>query len=192
MKSNLDECLAHIVKHEGGFAIRDTEGGGAVNMGVTFTVFRAWRLNQKKPDPTFNDLKAMTLEEAKAIYAKQYAEPVRFKELRAGIDYCMLDAAVNGGVTGAIKVLQEALRVNTVDGHFGAVTWWAARNRPLKDLINAFCNTRIARYSRLKRFNQQAVPGKNGKPPKTWGQIWTARIETVRTRALNMMETANA
>src|SRR5882757_9614145 len=103
MKSNELAALDFVLKDEGGYAERPEEGGGAVNKGVTFTVFKAWRLKQNKPEPTWADLKAMTVEEAGQIYAAQFFEGVHFDDLPAGIDYCVLDAAVNGGVAGSIK-----------------------------------------------------------------------------------------
>jgi lysozyme family protein len=183
MKSNLATALTFVFRDEGGYAERNTEGGGAVNRGITFTVFCAWRSTQKKPVPTWADLKAMTEDEATQIYQAQYARGISFDDLPKGIDYCVLDAAVNGGVTGAIIVLQTALGLNQPDGHFGLVTRWAVKHRDVKALINHFCDERLAKYKTFKNFN---VPYKEGKA-KTWGDIWTARIKIVRRRALEMV-----
>jgi lysozyme family protein len=192
MKSNLDSALAFVLKDKGGYAERDTEGGGAFNMGVTFTVFAAWRQGKGLPMPTFANLKAMTREEAIEIYKAQYLKGVSFDDMPIGVDYVVLDAAVNGGVTGSLMLLQIALGMNEVDGHFGAVTKWAANHRDVPELISKFCATRLAKYKTFKRFTVIANPTKKDGTPtpkeklKTWGDIWSARIQVVEKRALAM------
>jgi lysozyme family protein len=186
MKDNRHKALDYILAHEGGYAERPEEGGGAVNMGVTFAVFKAWVALKKIGDPdrlTWADLKALKRWEAEDIYGAQYCEPIHFDELPSGVDYCVLDAAVLGGVTGAIKLLQTALRIEPIDGHFGLRTRWAANHRDNLQLINDFCEARLAKYRMFKgRWNKVA----NAKSGKTWGQIWSERISTVKARALEM------
>jgi lysozyme family protein len=191
MKSNLDSALAFVLKDEGGYAEREEELGGAVNMGITFTVFAAWRQGKGMPMPTFADMKAMTVDEAKQIYTAQYVSPVHFDDLPTGVDYVVLDAAVNGGVTGSIKLLQTALGLKPVDGHYGLVTKWAANHRDVPKLIAALCAARLAHYKTFKRFTKQVVTAKGpltnkDGTPKTWGDIWATRIKLVEKRALAM------
>jgi lysozyme family protein len=179
MKTNSDAAMAFVLKDEGGYAERNTEGGGAVNMGITFQTFVAWRRLAKKPEPTFADLKAMPIAEAKAIYAAQYMQPTGFDDLPIGVDYVVFDAAVNGGVTGSIKLLQEALGIKPIDGHYGLNTRWAARHRDHDTLIDGFCYFRLKTYKKLRRFNEPYKVGAT----RTWGDIWTARIKLVAKRA---------
>lgn len=191
MKENTARVLEWVFKDEGGYAERQEEGGGAVNMGVTFSVFKAWRLLQGKPEPTWADLKEMTKEEATEIYRAQYLEDVHFDDLPAGVDYAVYDAAVNGGVTGSIKILQEALGL-VVDGHYGLVTRWAANHRDVPTLINRLCDERLETYKEFPRWNKIANPKKKDGTPTpvekqvTWGKIWGNRIEEVRKRSLAM------
>jgi len=179
MKENRHKALDYIFQHEGGYAERAEEGGGAVNMGVTFAVFEAWR----GKGATWADLKAMTRSEAETIYGVQYLDPIHFDELPAGVDYCVLDAAVLGGVTGAIKLLQRGLRLEPEDGHFGLRTRWAVNHRVIPTLIGDICQARLAKYRMFKsRWDRVASP----KTGKTWGQIWSERINAVHDRALRM------
>lgn len=184
MKKNYDIALDHILRHEGGFAIRNTEGGGAVNRGVTFSTFKAWRAKTSPFEVVdFDDLKNMTDDEAKAIYADLYMKPVMFDTLPSGVDYVALDAAVNGGPTGSIRILQEALG-HKVDGKMTLKTRWGAKMRDPVTLINKMCDNRIATYKTFSRFN---APFKEG-ATKTWGDIWVARINVVRSRAVAMIQ----
>jgi hypothetical protein len=69
------------------------EGGGAVNMGITFTVFVAWRLAHGKPHPTFADLKAMPLAELKAFVETLGAVPLTAKQSeKPGGEHGLTDA----------------------------------------------------------------------------------------------------
>lgn len=182
MKENREHSLASILRLEGGYAERPTEGGGAVNRGVTFTVFQAWRRLKGQMSVTYDDLKALTKEEAIAIYEEQFLAPIHFDELPSGVDHAVLDAAVLGGPTGAIKILQEALGFppEKCDGHFGLVTRWAATHRVVPELIGRFCDERLETYRTFKNWKVVAV----AKTGKAWGDIWTARIAAVRKEAL--------
>lgn len=185
MKANRDAILSEILHTEAGYAERAEEGGGAVNRGVTFTVFAAWRRNKGQPDVTYEDLKALSREEAVEIYSAQYLAPVQFDILPDGVDYCVVDAAVNGGVTGSIKILQEALGFpeEKCDGHFGAVTRWAVTHRDPGPLIHRLCDVRLATYASFKTWSKPIKEGST----RTWGNVWADRIAKVRRHALAMV-----
>lgn len=183
----LDTALALILHDEGGYAERAMEGGGAVNMGITFTVFVAWRLAHGKPHPTFADLKAMPVAEAKAIYAAEFAAPVQFDRMPIGTGYVILDSAVNNGKGGCQKTIEMAVG-QPVDGKFDAVSFWAASHRPPAQFVNAFCDARAKRQKTFKNYGERINPAK----PRTWGQAWDERNEKVRKRALAMIEGAVA
>lgn len=190
MRANVDAALAFVFRDEGGYAERPEEGGGAVNMGITFTVFKFWRLGIGLPEPTWADLKAMTKEEATEIYIVQYLNAVHFDELPAGVDYAVYDASITGGVTGSIKLLQEALGLKPVDGNYGLVTKWAANHRVVPELINKLCDLRLAKYKTFKIYNKIANPAKPVEKQVTWGKIWSNRIEEVRKRSMSMVTAA--
>lgn len=190
MRANVDAALAFVFKDEGGYAERPEEGGGAVNMGITFEVFKFWRLGKGFPEPTWADLKAMSKSEATEIYIVQYLNAVHFDELPAGVDYAVYDASITGGVTGSTKLLQKALGLEA-DGHYGLVTKWAANHRVVPDLINKLCDLRLAQYKTFKIYNKIANPTKPVEKQVTWGKIWTNRIEEVRKRSMSMITAAN-
>jgi hypothetical protein len=79
MKQNREHALASILRLEAGYAERPAEGGGAVNHGITFTVFQAWRGLKGQNSVTWADLKAMTADEAVEIYSFNFsgADPFR-------------------------------------------------------------------------------------------------------------------
>lgn len=171
---DLAKALDYIFEDEGGYAERAGEPGGAVNMGVSFETFATWRDLHDKPRPTFADLRAIPRSEASDIYRAQYADPIRFAELQAGVGYVMLDAAVTLGVTGAIKMLQRVLGVDA-DGHFGIQTMGAIRLKPDQQaLITALCDDWL-----------HTKKGSLGW--RHYGGGWTNRNTRVRQRAGEMV-----
>lgn len=188
MKENRAAALQESFGIEGGYAERDTEGGGAVNHGVTFTTFKSWRALRGDLDVTFADLKALTVEEAVEIYSAHYLDQICFDRLPIGVDYSVLDCSIIGGPTGGITIFQEALgfRGKNVDGHIGLSTLWAAKNRDTATLINKIAAARLAKYPHFKNW-KRTLPNR---PDRTWGQVWTDRIERVRVKSLRMAGSA--
>ena len=122
MKANLDKAIAFILEDEGGYAKRANEPGGAVNMGVSMTALTSWRLVHNRPRPSFVDLHALTKDEAEAIYTTNYALPIHFETLPAGLDYAALDAAVNEGVEAARAFLLVTTPIKDVKARIQALS----------------------------------------------------------------------
>jgi lysozyme family protein len=99
-----------VFLEEGGFAIRKSEPGGAVNMGVSQDEFVRYCEANKLPVPEEGDFGAlgrMSREVAEVIYGTQFLRPIRYDELPAGIDYCVLDFAINSGISGALRAIRS-------------------------------------------------------------------------------------
>lgn len=186
MKVNEDAVAELVFKSEGGYAERPTEGGGAVNRGITFTVFKAWRALKGQTNVTWEDLKNMSKEEAIEIYKAQFFKGVHFDDLPPGVDYAVYDASVTGGVAGSLKILQKILgfKGDSIDGHFGLATKWAVNHRAVHKLIDDLADERSARYKTFNNYKKVAIP----KTGRTWGQIWEERIKKVREQAHKMAE----
>ncbi len=96
MLSNLDASLDYILQDEGGWVLKPS--GAAGNFGIGMATLITWRAMQKKPHPSLDDLKNLSVAEAKAIYGSSlYAGHIGFADLPVGLDYAALDAAVNEG-----------------------------------------------------------------------------------------------
>ncbi len=125
MQANLQLALDWTRSNEGGFAIREDEPGGSVNRGVSMLVFREYRGKHGLPEPTLDDLRALTDDTASVIYEEKYAKPIHFDELPSGLDFALLDVAVMEGVRGSLLLLQQALDLRTVSGMWDVQTWGA-------------------------------------------------------------------
>ena len=63
---------------------------------------------------SMGEMKALTPEDVKPVYKKLYADKVRFDDLPAGLDWAVLDWAVNSGTGRAAKALQKILNAKQI------------------------------------------------------------------------------
>jgi len=161
------ECVAEVLKHEGGFVNHSRDPGGATNMGITLRTFRDWRGDENLD---VEDLRKLTVAEAREIYFARYWNPVRGDELPPGVDLAVFDFAVNSGVGRAVRVLQSVLGV-VVDGAVGRQTLNAVRSADAADLIEAICKQRLDFLRRLPTWN-------------VFGRGWERRVKEVEKAAM--------
>ena len=103
--STYDEALRRLLLHEGGYCNHPQDPGGPTNFGITIADYRKYI----KPGASADDVRAMRLEEAKAIYRSKYWRALRCDDLPAGVDDTIFDYGVNSGVARAGKVLRRVL-----------------------------------------------------------------------------------
>lgn len=140
---NFDESFAQLLGTEGGYSNHPDDPGGETMWGVTATVARAAGYT--------GAMKDLPVDTAKAIYRKQYWDPVRADDLPSAIRYHVFDAAVNSGVMQAAKWLQGAIGV-PADGHVGPVTFAAARAAPPDAVIRRMNGLRLKFMTDLKNW----------------------------------------
>lgn len=92
------------------------------------------------------DVSRLTKEQARAIYKQEYWDRARCGEFPTPIGVALFDAAVNQGVTKAVRQLQLALRVHP-DGIVGDETLAAAHRAIPLDLLDDFQSYRALAYS---------------------------------------------
>src|SRR5712664_1318708 len=108
MKSTYEACLPLLLAHEGGYTNDAADPGGPTNFGITIYDYRKY----VKPAATAADVRAMKLEEAKAIYRAKYWDAQRCDELPAGVDYAVFDYGANSGIGRSGKVLRRVLKMS--------------------------------------------------------------------------------
>ncbi len=140
---NFDESFTRLLGAEGGYSNHPNDPGGETMWGVTVAVAR---------DAGYaGPMKDLPVDTAKAIYRKQYWDPVRADDLPSAIRYHVFDAAVNSGVSQAAKWLQGAIGV-PADGHVGPVTFAAARAAPPDAVIRRMNGLRLKFMTDLKNW----------------------------------------
>jgi len=157
MKRNWNKIFGWELASEGGYVNNPEDPGGATNMGVTQRTYDATTGLNKS-------VKMITEAEVRDIFNAQYFQKVMGDDLPDGLDYAVVDYAINSGPSRAVKALQRQLNV-TADGIMGAQTLRAIKtsNIPHDEMIVTYCTDRLNWMKRLKTW-------------KTFGRGWSARV----------------
>jgi lysozyme family protein len=166
---SFEECLKHVLAHEGGFVDHPADPGGATNLGCTKAVWEEWCGHAVDVQA----IKDLTPEDVAPLYREKYWHKVRGDDLPAGIDYCVFDTAINSGPGRAAKFLQEAVGA-TPDGIIGLRTLAAVREADPRQVIDTYCAARLAWLQELPTW-------------PTFGRGWGRRVTDVRRSALQML-----
>src|SRR6185312_9138273 len=105
--ASYEEALRRVLAHEGGYSNHPDDPGGPTNFGITLADYRKY----VKPDATAADVRAMRVEEARAIYRRRYWDAQACDDLPAGVDYALFDYGVNSGIGRSGKVLRRCLEL---------------------------------------------------------------------------------
>lgn len=124
---NFDQAFDVLIGHEGGYSNHPSDPGGETMWGVTRRV--------ALQEGYTGEMRYLPRDTAKAIYRKKYWDAVKADELPVPIRYAVFDAAVNSGVSQAVKWLQQAVDVQD-DGVIGPMTIAAAKKADFLALPN--------------------------------------------------------
>lgn len=171
MRDNFAKVMPRVFAHEGGYSNDPHDPGGPTKYGITAANLGAWRGTGVA---TAAQVQALTQAEALDIYRVQYAGVIQFDLLPSGVDYAVLDYAINSGVTKAARDLQRVVGA-AVDGHIGVDTVNACRAMPPSVVVNQLCDARLAFLKALKTW-------------KYFGAGWERRVEDVRAYALDLAQ----
>ena len=166
--TSFDRCLPFTLREEGGFTDNPRDPGGATNWGITLATLTHWRGHPCTPD----DVRALPLAEAQAIYQALYWHAMRCDLLPPGIDLMTFDFGVNAGPRTSAEELQAALGVG-VDGLVGPITALAARGADRAGLIGGLHDAHAAHYRALPGF-------------PLYGDGWLARLDRCASTAVDM------
>jgi len=165
-----DECLARVLKHEGGYVNDPLDSGGRTNLGVTQ---RVWEEFVGHP-VSEADMRALTPEKVGKLYKQRYWDRVSADRLPKGVDYVVFDFAVNAGTGRAIKTLQSAVGSNP-DGVIGPRTMASVNSFNPKDLVNKYSDERVDFYQGIVARRPDQARFIRG---------WLRRVEEARATAL--------
>lgn len=177
--SVFNDEVNHTLKAEGGYSNRKNDRGGETNMGITIGAFRGSAQRLLGKEPTSENLKSLSSEEAKKIYYTDYWRPLkpeRFNDDR--IVKALYDFSVNSSHKNAIKTLQQTLNglgANVQeDGVLGPSTMDAINNYPDKEkLLDLYLSKRREFVEELADSVKTQKSNLNG---------WNNRIDNIRDR----------
>jgi lysozyme family protein len=168
--NNFEPCLDVVLAEEGGFVDDPEDPGKATNLGVTQAVWQQWVGASRVV--TVADIRALTRADVTPLYQQVFWRGTHAELMPAGVDLAAFDWAVNSGVGGAMRAVQDALGIPS-DGLVGPVTLQALSAKPPDVIINLICNVRLGFLE------------KNPEWPK-FGHGWTNRVASIRFEAIAM------
>jgi lysozyme family protein len=117
MSDPFDQAVSFTLQHEGGYVHDPADPGGETRFGIS-----------KRAYPHL-DIKSLSVEQARAIYRRDYWERPGIGRLKdAALAARVFDLAVNCGPGAAVRMLQRAINLLqpqtqlAVDGALGPVT----------------------------------------------------------------------
>jgi len=165
MTGNFKECLALVLKSEGGWVNNQNDPGGETNLGVTKRVWEEW---VGHPVAT---MKNLTEAEVAPLYEQKYWRPCYGEVLPRGLDLLSFSMGVNAGPGRSVKLLQQSIGC-VPDGVIGPKT---------RELISASNSaTLIAKFSEARRDYYRSL----NKPMFEKG--WLSRCDKEEQEGLNM------
>jgi lysozyme family protein len=168
MTKNFRDCLALVLKHEGGYVHHEKDPGGRTNLGVTQRVWEEWvghEVDEKA-------MRALTPALVAPMYEMKYWRTSYCEKLPRGLDLLVFSMAVNAGSGRSVKLLQDAIGV-VADGIIGPNTMAKINDANVETLIDKFSEARTAFYKGLKTF-------------PVFGRGWLSRTDSERLEALDM------
>lgn len=148
-------------KFEGGYANNPSDRGGETYAGIARNFWKSWggwkQVDAAKKQlgnldftklPNWKKVDALLKSNVElehsvdAFYKENFWAPIRGDELPQLLANNMYDTAVNSGPERAIKLLQEALKVD-VDGDFGPQTMAAVKSLREDILVERFKSERL-------------------------------------------------
>ena len=104
------------------------------------------------------------------IYHERYWLPASCPEMPPALAFFHFDCAVNQGVTGAARLLQEAVGA-VIDGEIGPETLDKAAARPMDETLTLYADARRRHYRSLSTFWR-------------FGRGWLARVDRTLLAAI--------
>ena len=153
--ANFDPYFPHIIKAEGEAYTNDPiDKGGCTKFGIILTTLKEYKYDTNKDGVfTCDDVKALTLNDAKNIYKKMFwdffkADGIKNQSLAEYI----VDGAINQGRGTIAKYVQQIVGV-TADGLVGNKTLEAINAHDSKDLFEKLKAKREDKYHRIVANN---------------------------------------
>ena len=110
--ANFNEFLPVVLRNEGGWVDNPYDPGGATNKGITFFTFKAYAQRLLGVDPTIENLKKLSDQQAGKIYKVEYWDPIFGDEIGFQLLANMVcDFHVNAGYH-AIELLVKVLNTS--------------------------------------------------------------------------------
>lgn len=174
---NFEKAFARLIGHEGGYSTDRNDPGNWTGGKVGKGVLKGTKYGIAANTYPNLDIKNLTLEQAKAIYKKDWWDKLGAEQLHPAIVYQLWDFAVNAGKSRAVKELQQVAGVID-DGILGAKTIAAVKALSVTDVLILLTAERLRFYTSLTAWG-------------TYGKGWTNRVADNLKYAVPDMKNSN-
>lgn len=140
--ATFEQAIEMVLKQEGGYVHDPDDAGGETNFGIS---------KRSYPDV---DIKALTREDAIALYRRDFWNPMYASILAQPLATKILELTIHCGVEAGVRLVQQAMRalgdpVVNVDGRFGPQTLQAVRLEEPRALLAAMRVEQCRRYLKI-------------------------------------------
>jgi len=164
MKQNYNDCLLRLLKDEGGYTNDPNDSGGPTNFGITLGDYRKYI----DGEGTAEDVRRMTVDQAKSIYKSKYWDALGCDNLSGGVDYTCFDYGVHSGLgrprkaLGAFKSLSGTKLIEAINNERTAFLKALAVRKPQNQ---KFLKGWLNRVSRVNSYSLQLAGKDNVSGP---------------------------
>jgi lysozyme family protein len=116
-----NQAFDALIDHEGGYTNNPRDRGNWTSGKIGKGELKGTKYGISAMAYPHLDIKSLTLDQAKAIYKRDYWDKTQCDKLPGAIRFDMFDVAVNSGPSDAVKFLQRAVGADD-DGILGNVT----------------------------------------------------------------------
>ncbi len=148
-----DDAFARVIGHEGKFQNDPKDRGNWTTGVIGKGELKGTKFGVSAMSYPFLDIRNLTLDEAKAIYRRDFWLRVDGDKLHDALAYQLFDAAINHGIGNAIRMLQRAVGVAD-DGGMGPITHAAVKARGTDDTLKLFNAERIEFFTKISTFDR--------------------------------------
>lgn len=149
---NFDKAFELLIGHEGGYTQNPKDAGNWTGGKVGVGINKGTKYGIAANSYPNLDIKNLTLDQAKAIYKRDYWDKVKGDHLHPELAFHVFDMAVNSGVSRGIKLLQKTVGTGE-DGIIGPKTLTAANAMNVNQAVQVYNANRLQFYISLSSFS---------------------------------------
>lgn len=150
-----DKAFERTVGHEGGYTADSRDRGNWTSGVIGKGELRGTKFGISAMSYPNVDIKNLTVNEAKAIYKRDFWDALNLGSAPQVMQFQLFDAAINHGWRRVVPMLQRAVGVKD-DGIIGPKTIAAAKAMDPNDLVMKFLAERIEYFTKLSTFTTYA------------------------------------
>lgn len=162
--------IQKVLENEGGYTNHPDDRGGPTNHGIILSVLKSYRKNYRL---TAEDVKALTVEEAKEIYKAKYWTPLNLDKIKgqriAGV---IFDQGVNCGIRTSAKRAQRIAKV-VADGDIGPISQRALNKMDESYFVFEFFRASQHYYIDIVKRNPSQIVFLKGWINRSYGLLYS-------------------